>query len=73
MNVRDIVEPISHEYALRSGCCAYHQAVVVSMKPFVLVSLFSDMKWSCTVKPEHFIVVGELKDDAMFERCLMRL
>ncbi len=43
---------------LRCGCGAYDDAIVVSVKPFVLVSREGDMRWSATVEPHQFKTVA---------------
>jgi len=63
--VGSIVEPVSPEFVLASGCGRYPDAVVVSVEPFVLVSRESDMKWQATVKIENFIATGQASDELM--------
>jgi len=70
--VGNIVEPVSEKYTLRSGCGYYSSAVVVSVNPFVLVSGGADMKWSYTVSPENFRVIGTT-DKETLNKCLERL
>lgn len=65
MKIGDLVASIDIYRPLRSGCEMYHQAVVASMDPFVLVSEDGDMRWSVTVKPESFTVVGIASDPAL--------
>jgi hypothetical protein len=69
----DQVVPIDPDkHPLRSGCCAYDSAVIVSVVPFVLVSVGSDMRWESTVKPWHFRKVGVVTAEVL-ERCTVRL
>ena len=72
MVVGDVVEPIKPEYQLASGCERYDSAVVVSIEPLVLVSHASDMRWGCTVKREHFHIIGSV-DGAELAHCMERL
>lgn len=58
MKIGDIVEPIPGRQVLRSGCSTYGSAIVISVEPFILTSWGSDMKWSATVKPDEFRVIG---------------
>lgn len=54
LSVGDVVVPIRHENALRSGCCAYDYAIVISVEPFILASAEGDMRWATTAKAENF-------------------
>lgn len=65
LNVGDIVKPTLKFYALRSGGSAYDDAVVASVKPFVLISREGDMKWTATVKPWNFVVTGRADAETM--------
>jgi hypothetical protein len=44
---------------LHCGSGTYERAVVASMKPFVLISEWGDMKWSATVEVSKFEKCGE--------------
>lgn len=44
---------------LRSGCCAYGAAIVISREPFILVSQDADMMWSSTVDARDFFTTGK--------------
>jgi hypothetical protein len=57
-NFGDLVEPISPDYTLHCGSGTYAFAVVGSVSPFVLYSEHGDMRWSATVEPENFRVIG---------------
>jgi hypothetical protein len=72
LKVGDIVEPSNPGRALRSGCNAYNFAIVVQAEPLILVSEEADMKWSATVKPEHFNAIGTASDEQL-AKCMTRL
>lgn len=72
INVGSIVEPVSDEFTLASGCGRYPDAVVVSVEPFILVSRASDMKWSSTVSIENFTKTGQA-DEALMAICNRRV
>ncbi len=57
MEVGDLVATRKGKQPLRSGGFVYTSAVVVSVKPFVLVSIDGDMRWSLR-KPEDFEMLG---------------
>lgn len=42
----------------RSGCSSYERAIVVSIRPFVLVSEEGDMLWSTTIFPSDCVPAG---------------
>ena len=68
-----IVKPTDESgFFLRSGCENYQEAVVISMDPFVLTSLESDMRWQHTIKREYFYVVGQA-DESTLAKCMRRL
>lgn len=69
MKVGDIVKPINGRLA---HIVLHADAVVVSVTPFVLVSREADMRWSATVKPENFKVVGHASTEVT-NRCLRQL
>lgn len=48
---------------LHSGAGAYQSAVVVSVDPFVLVSLGGDMLWNATVERRHFCPLRKATTD----------
>jgi hypothetical protein len=50
----------------------YLEAVVISLEPFVLTSLESDMRWEHTIKKEDFEVIGET-DEVTLQNCCRRL
>lgn len=61
MKIGDIVKPTKVSgYQLASGCGRYDYAVVANLEPFVLVSVFLDMKWEATIKPEYFEVLDDV-------------
>jgi hypothetical protein len=72
ISVGDLVEPVSAEYQLASGCGRYEFAVVISVEPLVLVSEQADMRWSATVAAEHFKAFGRA-NPLMLERCMGRI
>lgn len=73
ISVGNIVRPTKESgFILASGCGWYLEAVVVSVNPFILTSLESDMKWSCSIKQEDFEVIG-IADEATLELCKQRL
>ncbi len=72
IEVGSIVEPMSNEYTLASGCSRYDNAIVVQLDPFVLVSEGTDMRWGCTVEAQNFTVVGTASEEVL-ERCMERL
>ena len=57
---------------LRSGCCQYKKAIVVSIDPFVLVSWEGDMRWEETVNPKSFVRIARA-GNGMLERAMTRL
>lgn len=71
MKPGDIVTTLGDK-VLASGAARYDCAVVISMTPFILTSLASDMRWSATVQPDQFAVSGQA-DAATLARCLRRL
>ena len=71
-NVGHMVEPINNDHTLRSGAGYYSSAVVVSVEPFILVSIGADMKWSSTVVPEGFKIVGIANEETL-NKCLERI
>lgn len=72
-NVGDIVEPTAASgFWLRSGASLYNEAVVISVDPFKLCSIESDMLWTSTIKPEYFKHVGVASEDIL-KNCLRRL
>jgi hypothetical protein len=49
-------------------CCGsgtYPHAVVVSLKPFRLISEYGDMMWTATVDINDFVKVGEASREAL--------
>ena len=70
--VGDEVKPRYEEVVLASGCGRYPTAIVVSIEPFVLVSLESDMRWERTVEPSDFMVAGKANAKTL-EKCMRRL
>lgn len=69
-----VVSKDPQRHPLRSGAEWYTEAVVVSVEPFVLVSLRADMRWQSTVNPERFTVIGSLGSDSdQLEKCMRRL
>jgi len=72
LEVGDVVVPSSDQVILHSGCSLYSHAIVVQVEPFVLVSEESDMRWSSTVEPTDFVVVGVAKPEVL-EKCMRRL
>jgi hypothetical protein len=72
MKVGDIVQPEADGSPLRSGNIAYPYAIVVQVKPLVLVSAQADMRWSSTLKDHKFNVIGTAKPEAL-ARCMTRL
>lgn len=57
--IGDLVNYKKGRGQLRCGCGSYDRAVVASVKPFVLISEFGDMRWTATVNAEDFEKVGE--------------
>ncbi len=71
IEVGSIVEPMSNEYTLASGCSRYDNAIVVQLDPFVLVSEGTDMRWGrCEAK--NYSVIGTASDDVL-KACMERL
>lgn len=70
MEVGQLVVPKEGAY-LRSGAEQYARAVVVSMKPFVLVSVDADMRWESTVTPDEFLPVGRATPQTL-AKCMTR-
>ena len=68
----DVVKPVGHGYALRSGGQQYGSAVVVQSNPLVLVSAEADMRWESTVEPEKLQRCGTA-DPQTLKRCTARL
>ena len=70
--VGDIVEPVPDSGTwLRSGASQYDKAVVVAVKPTVLVSEGTDMMWS-DVADMKLRVVGKV-NDVVLKLCQRRL
>lgn len=69
--VGELVEPISNAYAQRCGCEGYQYAVVVSVEPFALASVWGDKRWQATIEPSFFKVVGQADRDQL-ERAMRR-
>ncbi len=60
IKIGSIVKPKrTSSYRLVCGSGRYQDAVVVSLKPFVLVSREGDMRWSATVRQRYFRVCGK--------------
>lgn len=57
---------------LRSGAEAWKEAIVISLKPFVLVSPCATMRWSSTVTIDDFEHTG-VASKQEYEACLKRL
>lgn len=73
MKVRDIVKPTEESgYILASGAWRYEVAIVVSLKPFILVSIEADMIWKLTVNKEDFKVIGEASSKVL-KKCMKRI
>lgn len=73
MKVGDVVIPNPHSNTvLASGCGRYSCAICVSVEPFILVSIHTDMKWSCTVKEEDFVALCQAHPNIV-EKCMERL
>lgn len=72
MIVGDVVVPKSAHFVLRSSAQSYTHAIVGCVEPFTLGSEDADMRWSATVKPSDFKVIGAAKDGTM-SRILDRL
>lgn len=71
--VGDIVCPKPNgRYLLVSGMTWYEDAVVVSSKPFILVSREGDMRWQTTVRKNGFEIVGKA-DAETLKTCMKRL
>ena len=70
--VGHILAVTGHEYALRCGSYWYPNAVVIQVKPLVIVSQDGSMRWEETVRPECLKVIGHAKKDVL-ERCMTRL
>jgi hypothetical protein len=69
----DIVEPDDKkQHILACGSGTYAYAVVVSMDPFVMVSVDADMLWRME-KPEHYVKVDHVTDPKTLATCLNRL
>lgn len=73
MKVGNIVKPTKESgFYLVSGGQWYDEAVIISLEPFVLTSLESDMRWEYTIKKENFEVIGNV-DETILENCSRRL
>lgn len=70
IRVGDLVND-PNERRLYCGSGYYSRAIVVSLKPFIMVSESSDMLWT-QQKPEGFVKVGRAGLLTRF-RCLRRL
>ncbi len=66
MEIGDIVQvKDSSRYVLRCGSGSYCEAVVVSVDPFILVSIEADMRWKATIRKEDFEVIGQATDEIL--------
>ena len=73
MKIGDLVEPSKESgYILRDSLSQYNEAVVISVNPFMLVSVDSGMLWEATVKIEDFNITGKV-DKKILNGCLRRL
>ncbi len=76
--VGDIMAPLCDLFGkplgppLRSGASAYACAVIVQVRPLILVSTEGDMKWSCDTAQYALGKIGEA-DEETLERCMKRL
>lgn len=66
MKVGNIVKPTKESgFYLVSGGQWYDEAVIISLEPFVLTSLESDMRWEYTIKKENFEVIGNVGETTL--------
>lgn len=73
LKVGNIVQPLHPQsQPLRSGAEWYPHAIVVQVKPLVLVSEGTDMRWESTVQDRKFVVLGTASAE-LLERCMKRL
>lgn len=57
---------------LRSGCCAYNIAIVISICPFAIASKDGDMLWQSTVKLEDFEALSKAPEP-WYSKAMRRL
>ena len=72
MEIGDLVEPKKESnYILRDSLSQYNEAVVISIEPFMLTSIDSNMLWEATVKIEDFITTGKVSMETL-KTCMRR-
>lgn len=71
IKVGDFVAPKKSGHYLRSGSEQYDFAIVCSVKPFIMVSECTTMRWSCD-KIEYYVTLGTATPKQM-QRCMRRL
>ena len=70
--IGDLVRPKDEKQILISGCNQYQSAVVISLSPFILTSLDSDMRWAMTIVPNDFEIIGTV-DKKILDHCKRRI
>lgn len=71
MEIGDIVAPNKQGVYLRSGAEAWHQAIVCSIEPFIMVSEDTTMRWGAQ-QIEYYATVGKATPEAL-QACISRL